>query len=63
MNENLKLAVLIPCFNEETTIEKVVTDFKSALPQAFIYVYDNASTDLTAEIASSIAFHLYKPFW
>lgn len=51
MNENLKLAVLIPCFNEETTIEKVVTDFKSALPQAFVYVYDNASTDSTSSVA------------
>jgi len=47
-----KIAVLIPCYNEALTIEKVVTDFKKALPQAKIYVYDNNSTDETYEIAS-----------
>lgn len=46
-----KIAVLIPCFNEASTIRKVVTDFKTALPEAVIYVYDNNSTDHTAEIA------------
>lgn len=46
-----KIAVLIPCYNESKTIEKVVTDFKRALPEAVIYVYDNNSTDGTAEIA------------
>ena len=46
-----KIAVLIPCYNEEKTIEKVVTDTKKALPEAVIYVYDNNSTDKTAEIA------------
>jgi len=46
-----KIAVLIPCFNEEKTIEKVVSDFRNALPDAVIYVYDNNSTDNTAEIA------------
>jgi glycosyltransferase involved in cell wall biosynthesis len=46
-----KIAVLIPCYNEETTIEKVVRDFKTCLPVADIYVYDNNSTDKTAEIA------------
>lgn len=46
-----KIAVLIPCFNETKTIEKVVTDFRKALPEAVIYVYDNNSTDGTAEIA------------
>lgn len=46
-----KIAVLIPCYNEAKTIEKVVTDFKSVLPEAVIYVYDNNSTDGTAEIA------------
>ena len=45
------IAVLIPCYNEEKTIEKVVADFKKALPSAVIYVYDNNSTDKTAEIA------------
>lgn len=46
-----KIAVLIPCYNEAQTIEKVVTDFKAALPEAVIYVYDNNSTDNTAELA------------
>ena len=40
-----KIAVLIPCYNESKTIEKVVTDFKRVLPEAVIYVYDNNSTD------------------
>lgn len=46
-----KIAVLIPCYNESSTIEKVVKDFKAALPDAVIYVYDNNSTDGTDEIA------------
>lgn len=46
-----KIAVLIPCYNESRTIEKVVTDFKNALPEATIYVYDNNSTDGTDEAA------------
>ena len=46
-----KIAVLIPCYNEAKTIEKVVTDFRQALPDATIYVYDNNSTDGTDEIA------------
>lgn len=46
-----KIAVLIPCYNESQTIEKVVTDFKRVLPEAVIYVYDNNSTDGTDEIA------------
>src|SRR5262245_39779204 len=47
----LRIAVLIPCFNEESAIAKVVGDFRAALPEASIYVYDNNSTDRTAEIA------------
>lgn len=46
-----KVAVLIPCYNEEKTIEKVIKDFRQALPDAKIYVYDNNSKDKTAEIA------------
>lgn len=46
-----KIAVLIPCYNESKTIEKVVKDFKRVLPEAVIYVYDNNSTDGTDEIA------------
>ncbi len=47
----MKTAVLIPCFNEEKTIKKVISDFKKALPHAEIYVYDNNSTDNTSKIA------------
>ncbi|HAM16281.1 MAG TPA: glycosyl transferase [Eggerthellaceae bacterium] len=46
------VAVLIPCYNEEVTIAKVVDDFRAALPQAVIYVYDNNSSDNTARIAA-----------
>lgn len=46
-----KIAVLIPCYNEGKTIAKVVTDWKTALPGAVIYVYDNNSTDGTDQIA------------
>ena len=46
-----KIAVLIPCYNEALTVEKVVTDWKNALPEAVIYVYNNNSKDNTAEIA------------
>ena len=46
-----KIAVLIPCYNESQTIGKVIDDFRQALPEAEIYVYDNNSTDGTGEIA------------
>lgn len=48
---NHKIAVLIPCYNESKTIAKVVDDFKKQLPDAEIYVYDNNSTDNTANVA------------
>ena len=47
----MKTAVLIPCYNEELTIEKVIKDFKNELPDATIYVYNNNSTDKTRQIA------------
>lgn len=47
------IAVLIPCYNEEGTIQKVVTDFKAELPSAKIYVYDNNSTDNTSTVAEN----------
>lgn len=47
-----EIAVLIPCYNEEKTIEKVVSDFKRELPEAVIYVYNNNSTDNTAMLAA-----------
>lgn len=46
-----KIAVLIPCYNESQTIEKVIKDWQKELPEATIYVYDNNSSDNTAEIA------------
>lgn len=46
-----KIAVLIPCYNESVTIEKVIKDWKKELPEAVIYVYDNNSSDNTDEIA------------
>ena len=58
-----KIAVLIPCYNESKTVEKVVTDFKRVLPEASIYVYDNNSTDNTEEIekkAGAIVRHEYQ---
>lgn len=48
-----KIAVLIPCYNEERTVAKVIRDAKAALPEAVVYVYDNNSTDRTAEIAKA----------
>ena len=60
---NKKIAVLIPCYNEAKTIEKVVKDYKEVLKEADIYVYDNNSTDgtdLIAEKAGAIVKHEYK---
>ena len=51
MKNKKKIAVLIPCYNESKTIKKVVEDYKKALPEADIYVYDNNSSDHTDEIA------------
>ncbi len=46
-----KIAVLVPCYNEEATVAKVVRDAKAALPEAVVYVYDNNSSDRTSELA------------
>ena len=51
IKKDKKIAVLIPCYNESLTIEKVIKDYKKALPEADIYVYDNNSTDNTDKIA------------
>src|SRR5512138_1742111 len=48
-----QIAVLIPCFNEEAAVGQVVADFRAALPDAIIYVYDNNSTDRTAQLAAA----------
>lgn len=50
-NDDASVAVVVPCFNEEATIARVVADFRTSLPQATVYVCDNASTDETAERA------------
>ena len=58
-----KIAVLIPCYNEALTVEKVVTDFRRELPDATIYVYDNNSKDNTAELAEkagAVVRHEYR---
>ncbi|MEG0618759.1 MAG: glycosyltransferase, partial [Bacilli bacterium] len=47
----MKIAILIPCYNEELTVQKVVTDFKGCCPNADIYVYDNNSKDKTFDLA------------
>lgn len=63
MNDIDKIAVLIPCYNESRTIAKVVRDYKEALPEATVYVYDNNSTDGSAEIAAeagAVVRHEYK---
>ena len=52
MKKEQKIAVLIPCYNESKTIEKVVKDYQKVLPEADIYVYDNNSTDGTDKIAT-----------
>lgn len=52
-NTPLKIAVLIPCYNEEAAIAAVVRDFRAALPDAAIYVYDNNSKDRTVEVAAA----------
>ncbi|MGE0395410.1 MAG: glycosyltransferase family 2 protein [Kofleriaceae bacterium] len=48
-----RVAVLVPCFNEEAAIAKVVSDFRTSLPEATVYVYDNNSTDKTIEVAAA----------
>lgn len=63
VNKMDKIAVLIPCYNEEKTIEKVVMDAKNVLPEAVVYVYDNNSTDKTVELAEkagAVVRHEYK---
>ncbi len=57
-----QIAVLIPCYNEEKTVKKVVQDFKKVLPEAVVYVYDNNSSDRTveqAEEAGAVVRHEY----
>lgn len=51
--DNLRIAVLLPCFNEEAAVAPTIAAFRAALPDAAIYVYDNNSTDHTAEVAAA----------
>ena len=63
MEENKKIAILVPCYNEAATIGQVVSEFKAVLPQATVYVYDNNSTDDTAKIAAeagAVVRHEYR---
>jgi glycosyltransferase involved in cell wall biosynthesis len=53
MANEARIAVLVPCYNEEAAIVQVIADFRAALPHAIIYVYDNRSTDRTAEVAKA----------
>ncbi len=57
-----KIAILIPCYNEELTVEKVVSDFKKELPEASIFVYDNNSKDRTAELAKKAGAIVVREF-
>ena len=60
MRALMEVAVLVPCFNEEAAIAKVVSDFKAALPGATVYVYDNNSTDRTSEVAAAAGAEVRK---
>src|SRR3954469_25824522 len=51
--QNLRIAVLLPCYNEEAAIAQTVAGFRSALPDAAVYVYDNNSSDRTREVAAA----------
>jgi glycosyltransferase involved in cell wall biosynthesis len=51
--QNLRIAVLLPCYNEEAAIAQTVAGFRAALPEAAIYVYDNNSADRTREVAAA----------
>ncbi len=55
-----KIAVLVPCYNEEAAIAKVVADFRAVLPEATIFVFDNNSTDRTAEVAREAGAEVFK---
>ena len=59
-NRRHRVAVLVPCYNEEVAIAKVVKDFRAALPAAAIFVFDNNSTDNTAEAARAAGAEVYE---
>src|SRR5580692_5258022 len=53
MANEARIAVLVPCYNEEAAIGQVIADFRAALPRAVVYVYDNRSADRTVEVAKA----------
>lgn len=57
-NSSTKIAILLPCLNEEPTLAKVIRDFRKQIPQAEIYVFDNGSTDRSVEIATKEKAHV-----
>ena len=62
--QEARIAVLIPCYNEELAVAKVVQDFRAVLPQAEVYVFDNNSTDATREVAvaaGALVRHVGRP--
>lgn len=62
VKETARIAVLVPCYNEEVTVGAVVRDFRAALPMADIYVYDNNSTDRTCDVARAAGAIVRKEF-
>jgi glycosyltransferase involved in cell wall biosynthesis len=58
--QSVEVAVLIPCYSGEIAVPLVIQDFRQALPSARIYVYDNSSTDRTAEVAALVG---QRIFW
>ena len=60
LHQGTEIAVLIPCYNEELTVGKVIDDFHRELPRATIYVFDNCSTDATAKIAQEHGAIVFK---
>lgn len=60
MSNTDKIAVIIPCYNEEITIQKVITDFQQTIPHASIYVFDNNSTDATYRLAKESQAIVYR---
>src|SRR5215472_2029962 len=60
LQQDIEIAVLIPCHNEEITIGKVIDDFRQEIPRATIYVFDNCSTDATAKRAQEHGAILFK---
>ena len=62
VHASMRVAVLVPCFNEEAAIATVIADFRRALPTAEIYVYDNNSSDRTFEIARDAGAHVRREY-